>query len=267
MIRQFLNKISYVLVMVMTMNSLVVGNVGEGSNINVFDQSRLSAIIKDKSGKPIQGRYDIVLYIKKENSDGTQTSLWQKKYDSHPFENGLVSLPFGENIPNSIYANQNLKVGILIDIPAGLTAKNAVEQEEDLLKAEIDFIVVPKARFAEEAGKVNWSNVADKPSIGSLSGTINATQIPDNFITDSKIVTINASKITGIRIKSSDLIDESIENKHLSPGTYDNINGLGTLLNLVVDGDVTVNGKINAKIDFQDITNKPNLAFNCAFIS
>ena len=104
-----------------------------------------------------------------------QTTVWQETKTVN-FDSGVFKVTLGDI--NSITRD-------VLDISEPTFFMRIDNQD-----IRVPIFSVPyslQAQYADQAYSVSWNNVVNQPSVGSLSGTLNATQIPSQFIKSSML--------------------------------------------------------------------------------
>jgi hypothetical protein len=139
------------------------------------------ANVADKAAGNLNGKYDVTLKLYDTNGQ----SLWQEQLLQQSFVNGRVEIEVGKtvDVTASVLA-QAVTIGMIVNgkeakirlmpSPLALLARDSLTAQDALT-----------AQTALKAQSVSWNNVTGKPAdkkLGELSGTLNATQVPNGFI-------------------------------------------------------------------------------------
>lgn len=199
---------------------------------------RIEAKLTDKqTGNPVTGQRNVTVRI---YHQGNNVPVFTETFNNVGFDLGRFQLVLGLTQPlgPNVYNAESI-VTLQVD--------NGEEITAPLGEHAIPYAI--NALYAQEAFSIDWSNIQNIPSVGTLPGTLSANQVPDQFITSRMIQdgTIDAAKLTGniqAGILSADsvtgnhILNGSITNIELATGNYTAITGVGPLSSLVVSGNV-----------------------------
>ena len=121
--------------------------------------------------------------------------IWEENFTNQEFVKGKVELELGKttSINYGILNKDRIRIGISVNVDKN----NPTSYKEVIVNSASTFYSL-LAQESLNARSVQWSHIRGIPEISALSGNITAAQVPNEFITSSKILdgTIVASDLS-----------------------------------------------------------------------
>ncbi|MGE4169732.1 MAG: beta strand repeat-containing protein, partial [Candidatus Margulisiibacteriota bacterium] len=213
---------------------------------------KIEAIISDSNTGLINGLKSVKITL----YSSSNVALWTET-QSLQFTNGAFTAELGKTTTFN---------ATMLDQPTANFGFTFLDTNQEV---RVPVVAVPyalKSAYSDQAFSVDWSNVANKPAVSALSGTVSASQIASGSITSGMIATgaiqdshivgpISASKISGSvpsssiatgSITGAQIANTTITSANMVSGAYTNITGLGSLTVLNVSGNINVDPGVSS---------------------